>query len=95
MKRINIDKEIKAKSIEKAAKKFAKVLTAKGYDWAAEEMVESVECGYYYCSNASESNLVKGDRPVAPKTNDWSYYWGIENIDGDEWYAWFIEREVA
>lgn len=28
MKRIDIDKEIKAKSIDKAAEKFAKVLTA-------------------------------------------------------------------
>ena len=95
MKSIVIGKEIKAKSIKKATEKFAKVLTAKGYDWAAAEMIESVEYGYYYCSNASEANLVKGGRPIAPKTNDWSYYWGIENIDGDEWYAWFIEREVA
>ena len=92
MKRIDIDKEIKAKSIEKAAEKFAKVLTSKGYEWAAAEIVESVENGYYYCSNASVANLIKGGRPVSPKTNDWTYYWGIENIDGNEWYAWFIER---
>lgn len=95
MKRIDIDKEIKAKSIEKAVEKFAKVLTAKGYDWAAEEMIESVEYGYYYCTNASVNNLVKGGRPVSPKTNDWTYYWAIENIDGNDYYAWFIEREVA
>ncbi len=93
MKRIDIDKEIKAKSIEKAAEKFAKVLTAKGYECTANEVIESVENGYYYCSNASESDFVKGGRPVSPKTNDWTYYWAIENIDGNEWYAWFIEIE--
>ena len=92
MTRINIDKEIKAKSIEKAAEKFAKVLAAKGYDWAAAEMVESVENGYYYCSNASECNLIKNGRPISPKTTDWTYYWAIENIDGNDYYAWFIER---
>jgi hypothetical protein len=93
MKRIDIDKEIKAKSIEKAAEKFAKVLIAKGYEWAASEMIESVENGYYYCSNATEANLVQFGRPISPKTNDWTYYWAIENIDGNEWYAWFIEIE--
>lgn len=93
MKRIDIDKEIKANSIEAAAKKFAKVLTAKGYEWAASEMIESVENGYYYCSNASVANLIQFGRPVSPKTNDWTYYWAIENIDGNEWYAWFIEIE--
>ena len=93
MKRIDIDKEIKAKTIEKAAEKFAKVLTAKGYEWAAEEMIESVENGYYYCSNASEHSVVQGGRPISPKTHDWTYYWAIENIDGNDWYAWFIEIE--
>lgn len=93
MKRFDIDKNIKAKSIEKAAEKFAKVLTAKGYEWAADEMLESVENGYYCCSNAMEHTLIKGGRPTSPKTNDWTYYWAIENIDGNEWYAWFIEIE--
>ena len=92
MERINIDKEIKAKSIEKAAEKFAKVLIAKGYEWGAEEMIESVKSGYYYCSNAFEVNMVRFDEPVAPKSDDWTYYWAIENIDGNEWYAWFIDR---
>lgn len=92
MKRINIDKKIKAKSIEKAAEKFAKVLTSKGHEWEAVEIAESVEGGYYYCSNASEQSLIKGGSPISPKTNDWTYYWGIENIDDGEWYAWIIER---
>lgn len=93
MKRIDIDKEIKAKSIEKATEKFAKVLTSKGYEWAAIEMIESVENGYYYCSNATEANLVKGGRPVSPKTNDWTYYWAIEEVNDNTYYAWFIEIE--
>lgn len=93
MKRIDIDKEIKAKSIEKATEKFAKVLTEKGFDWAAVEMLESVENGYYYCSNAYEISLIQYGRPLSPKTNDWTYYWAIENIDGNLWYAWFIEIE--
>lgn len=94
MARINIDKEIKAKSIEKATEKFAKILREKKYEWAAEEMIETVENGYYYCSNASEINLVKGGKPISPKTNDWSYYWGIEEIAERNYYAWFIERIV-
>ena len=53
MKRIDIGKEIKASTIEKATAKFAKVLTAKGYEWAGEEMIESVENGYFCSSNAS------------------------------------------
>lgn len=93
MKRVDIDKNIKAKSIEKATEKFAKVLTENGYEWAADEMIESVENGYYYCSNASETSLVQYGRPVSPKTNDWTYYWAIENIDGNDYYAWFIEIE--
>lgn len=92
MKRIDIDKEIKAKSIEKAAEKVAKVLTTKGYEWAAAEMIESVENGYFYCSNASEANLIKGGRPISPKTSDWTYYWGIEEVDDGNYYAWFIEK---
>ncbi len=93
MKRIDIDKNIKAKTAEEAAEKFAKVLTAKGYDWAACEMIESVENGCYCCSNAFEHNIT-GGRVTSPKSNDWTYYWAIENIDGNDWYAWFIEREV-
>lgn len=92
MKRIDFDKNIKASTIEKASKKFAEYLAKNGYEWAADEIIESVEYGYYYCSNATEANLVKGGRPVHPKTSDWTYYWGIENVDGNEWYAWFIER---
>ena len=92
MKRIDIDKEIKAKSIDKAAEKFAKVLAANGYEWAADEMVESVGNGYYCCSNASRHTLIEGDEPTSPKTTDWTYYWGIENIDKNDYYAWFIER---
>lgn len=92
MKRIDIDKNIKAKSIEKAAEKFAKVLTAKGYEWAADEMIESVENGWYCCSNAMEHTLIKG-KVTSPKTHDWTYYWAIENIDGNDYYAWFIEIE--
>lgn len=92
MKRIDIDKNIKAKTIEKAAEKFAKVLTEKGYEWAAEEMVESVDNGYYCCSNAMEHGITSG-KVTSPKTNDWTYYWAIENIDGNDFYAWFIEIE--
>lgn len=92
MKRIDIDKNIKAKSIEKAAEKFAKVLTSKGYEWAASEMVESVENGYYCCSNAMGHTLSIG-KVTSPKTHDWTYYWAIENIDGNDYYAWFIEIE--
>ena len=92
MKRINIDKEIKAKSIEKATEKFTKILSEKNYKWVADEMTETVENGFYYCSNASEINLIKGERPKSPKTNDWTYYWAIEEIDNERYYAWFIER---
>lgn len=92
MKRIDIDKEIKAKSIGKAAEKFAKVLVANGYDWAADEMVESVGNGYYCCSNASMHTLIQGGKPTNPKTTDWTYYWAIEEVDDCIYYAWFIER---
>ena len=92
MKRIDIDKNIKAKTIEEAAKKFAKVLATKGYEWAADGMVESVGNGYYCESNAMLHSFSKGE-VTSPKTNDWTYYWAIENIDGNEWYAWFIEIE--
>lgn len=89
--RICIEKDIRAKTIEKAAEKFAKYLISKGYEWAAEEVVESVESGYYYCNNATESNMIQYGEPIAPKTSDWSYYWAIDNVDGNDWHAWYIE----
>ena len=92
MARINIDKEIKAKSIEKATEKFAKILSEKNYEWAAEEMIETVKNGYYYCTNASEIDIIKGASPKSPKTKDWTYYWAIEEVDDGKYYAWFIER---
>jgi hypothetical protein len=92
-KRIDLDKNIKAKSIEQASKKFAEFLTKKGYEWAGEEMIESVENGYYCCSNAMLHNIGEG-KVTSPETHDWTYYWAIENVDGNEYYAWFIEREV-
>lgn len=90
-RRFDLDKEIKAKSIEKAAEKFAKVLINKGYDWAGEEIVESVNNGYICCSNAMQHPIAKG-KVSNPKTNDWSFYWAIENLYDDMYYAWFIER---
>lgn len=94
MTRINIDKEIKAKSIEKATEKFTKILSEKNYKWVADEMTETVENGYYYCSDASEIDLFKGSSPISPKTSDWTYYWGIEEVDDGKYYAWFIERNA-
>ena len=46
MKRVEFDKEIKASNIEKSTEKFCKILREKGYDWAADEMTESVSNGY-------------------------------------------------
>ena len=94
MTRINIDKEIKAKSIEKATEKFTKILSEKNYKWVADEMTETVENGFYYCSNASEIDIIKNESPKSPKTNDWTYYWAIEEIDDNKFYAWFIERII-
>lgn len=94
MKRFDIDKEIKAKTIEKAAKKFAKFLADKGYEWVGEGMIESVGNGYYCDSNAMLHAIPEG-KVTSPETNDWTYYWAIEHIDGNEWYAWFIEKEAA
>ena len=93
MKRLCIDKEITAKSIEKATEKFARCLTRQGYEWAADEMIESVENGYYCCSNATEHNLI-AERVTHPATTDWTYYWAIENLDKNIWYAWFIEKTI-
>lgn len=92
MKRICIEKAIKAKTIEKVAEKFAAYLASKGYEWAGEEVIETVDSGYYYCSNATESNMIQYSRPLSPKSDDWNYYWAVDNIDGNEWYAWYIER---
>ena len=91
MTRIDIDKEIKAKTIEKAAEKFAKVLAAKGFGWAGDTMVESVANGYICDSNAMVYSFPMG-KVTTPKTPDWSYYWAVEEIDTGLFYAWFIER---
>ena len=92
MKRFETDKEIKAKSIEKAAEKFAAALTKNAREWAAEEITESVKNRYYCCSNASEISIARGEAPVSPKTNDWTYYWGIEEVRENTYYAWIIEK---
>ena len=92
MRRVTIDKEIKASSIEKAAEIFSEKLRKKGYGWAAEEMTESLSNGYVCSSNASEHNL-KIKEVNSPKASDWTYYWAIEEIDDKKFYAWFIERQ--
>lgn len=92
-KRIDIAKNIKANSIEEASRKFAELLTKKGYAWAGEEMIETVENGYYCCSNATEHSFGKGE-VTSPKTHDWTFYWAIESVGGNCYDAWFIEREV-
>ena len=93
MKRIDIDKEFKAKTAEKAAEKFAKALMEKGYEWAAAEMIESVENNYFCCSNATMHNVCANGEPTHPQTDDWTYYWALDNLYEDVWYAWFIEVE--
>ncbi len=92
MERVSFDKEVKARNIEKATEKFCKILREKGYDWAADEMTETVSNGYVCCSNALEHTLKIGE-VTSPKTNDWSYYWAIEQISEKLFYAWFIERK--
>lgn len=92
MRKVDIDKEIKASSIEKATEKFCKILRDRGFVWAADEMTESVSNGWLCCSNASEHTL-KINEVTSPKTSDWGYYWAIEEIDGKKFYAWFIERK--
>ena len=92
MRRFDIDKEIKASSIEKATEKFCKILRDRGLVWAADEMKESVSNGYVCFSNAMEHTL-KINAVTSPKTSDWSYYWAIEEIDDKKFYAWFIERQ--
>lgn len=93
MKRIDIDKEFKAKTAEKAAEKFAKVLIEGGYEWAASEMIESVENNCFACSNATEHNVPANGQVTHPKTHDWTYYWALDNIYENVWYGWFIEVE--
>ena len=92
MKRVDFDKEIKASNIEKATAKFCKILRAKGYDWAADEMTESVSKGCVCCSNAAEHDL-KLWEVTFPKTSDWTYFWAIMQPDDNNYYAWFIERQ--
>ena len=65
----------------------------KGYNWVADEMIESVSYGYICCSNATEHTLKKGE-VTSPKTTDWFYYWAIEQIDEKNFYAWFIEKTI-
>ena len=85
MRRVEIDKHIKARSIEKAAEIFSEKLSKK------DEMTESISNGCVCCSNASEHNL-KIKEVTSPKSADWSYYWAIEETGDKEFYAWFIER---
>ena len=92
MRRVAFDKEIKASSIEKAAEIFSEELRKKGYDWAAEEMTESISNGYVCFSNASEHNL-KMKEVNSPKSSDWTYYWAIEENEDKKFYARFIERQ--
>lgn len=92
MKRVDIDQEMKASSLEKAAERFCKTLRNKGYLWASDEITESISNGYVCCSNATYHNLKIGE-VTSPKTADWSYYWAIEQIDEKTFYAWFIERK--
>ena len=94
MKKNVIEKEIKSNSINNAAEKFAKVLVSNGYYWAAEQIVDFVGNGYYSFSNASRHILSENGMGTFPKSNDWSYYWSIKNIDENTYYASFIERAL-
>ena len=91
MKRRDYDRNIKANTIEEAAKKFADYLIKNGHPWAAEEIIECVENGYFCLSNATLHHTECG-KVTHPETADWTYFWAIENVDGNKWYAWFIER---
>lgn len=91
MRRVEIDKNIKARSIEKAAEIFSEKLRKNGYEWAAEEMTESISNGCVCCSNASGHDL-KIKEVTSPKSADWTYYWAIEEIGDKEFYAWFIDK---
>lgn len=89
-KRVNVILTTHTNSAITASKRFAKKLSLRGYDWAAEEVLEMVENGFLCSSNASGHNLQEGIVNF-PSTGDWSYYWAI-NQDEDTFYAWFIER---
>ena len=93
--RIDIGGEYKAKDHMEAAKKFAKELIANGYGWVAEAMEESIENGYYYDSNASEIDLVRGADPIPAKSSDWTYYWGVLDLGDGMYYAWLIDFPEA
>lgn len=90
--KVEIDKEIKTNSIEKAAEKFCRILREKGYIWASDEIIETVSYGYVCCSNAMD-HILKIGEVTSPRTTDWTYYWAIEQLDEKNFYAWFIERK--
>ena len=48
------------------------------------EMRECVANGFYCMSNAMEHNLQKGV-VNPPQSNDWSYYWAVENVDDEKY----------
>ena len=89
-KRVNVSLTTHTNSAITASKRFAKKLFLRGYDWAAEEVLEMVENGFLCSSNASGHNLQEGIVNF-PSTGDWSYFWAIKQ-DEDTFYAWFIER---
>lgn len=91
MKRTDFDKNIKARTIEKAAESFAEYIAKHGYEWAAEEIIECVNNGWYCQSNATLHHTEPG-KVTHPETSCWTYFWAIENVDGNNYYAWFIER---
>lgn len=94
-RRIDIGGQYKAKDRLEAAKKFAKELISHGYDWVADAMEESIENGYYYDSNASEIDLVRGADPIPAKSSDWTYYWGVLDLGDGMYYAWLIDFPEA
>lgn len=88
---VHISLTINTNSAITASKRFARELLIRGYDWTAEEILETVENGFLCSSNASCHNLQKG-KVTLPITDDWSYFWAIDQ-DEDTFYAWFIERD--
>lgn len=90
-KRVNVCLTTHTNSAITASKRFAKKLLLRGYDWAADEILEMVENGFLCSSNASGHNLQEGIVNF-PSTGDWSYFWAIYQ-DEDTFYAWFIERD--
>lgn len=93
MKRIELEKEFRARSINEAARKASNFYRGSSLDWVADELQESVENGYYYCCNASISNTVQYSLPRSPSTSDWTYYWGLEEVDEGNFYTWLIIKE--